>query len=340
MTWNWRTYVEQQLTQAWLRRRLLSIALLPISLVYSALAAFRRGLFRIGLRKSTKLPAKIVVVGNVIAGGAGKTPTVIAIAEYLVGYGHQVGVISRGYGRKNSGVREVFSDSKAADVGDEPLLMQRRLKIPIFVGNDRVATAWHLLRKYPQVNTIVSDDGIQHLQLYRDAEVYVFDNRGVGNGLPLPSGPLRSPWPPIYIAQAGQSAKKSLVLHTGSHPAFAGGHHAQRSLASWGLRSDGTTIDLHQLQRKSQRLIAIAGIAQPAIFFEMLQASKISTVQNFAYPDHYNFTNWTPPADCTVLCTEKDAVKVWQIDPLAIAIPLIQTMDTAFFEKMRLTLEL
>lgn len=336
---HWRTHVEQQLTQAWLQREGLSIVLRPVASTYSVLAAFRRWLFQIGLRKSTRLSAKVVVVGNVVAGGAGKTPTVIAIAEQLANDGYHVGIISRGYGRKNTDIQEVFSHSLASEVGDEPLLMQRRLNIPMFVGSDRVATARRLLQKYPQVNTVLCDDGIQHLSLFRDIEIYVFDNRGIGNGFALPSGPLRSPWPPVYVAQAGQSAKKSLVLHTGSHPAFAG-HCAQRFLAPWGLRSDGTTTALNELQRNPQ-LVAIAGIAQPAVFFKMLADAGIHTTQNITYPDHYDFANWAPPTRdaCTILCTEKDAVKIWPIDPTAIAIPLVQTMDQAFFENIRSALQ-
>lgn len=336
MSSNWRTQVERQLTQAWLRRGLLSIALLPVAATYSVLTAFQRWLFQIGLHKSTRLPATVIVVGNVVAGGAGKTPTVIAIAKQLASDGLHVGVISRGYGRKSTDIQEVLSHSTAAEVGDEPLLMQRHLNMPMFVGSDRVATALRLLHKYPQVNTVLCDDGIQHLPLFRDMEIYVFDNRGVGNGFALPSGPLRSPWPPVYVAQTGQSAEKSMVLHTGSHPAFAG-HRAKRFLAPWGLRSDGTTIALNELQRNSQRLIAIAGIAQPSAFFEMLTDAGIQTAQNIAYPDHYDFTDWASPTKTgyTLICTEKDAVKIWPIDPSVIAIPLVQTLDQAFFDDIR-----
>lgn len=338
---NWRTQVEQQLTQAWLRNGPLAILLWPVASTYRTLSTVRGWLYQIGLCKSTRLRAKVIVVGNVVAGGAGKTPTVIAIAEELSRVGHRVGVVSRGYGRRSTGILEVFAHSTAIQVGDEPLLMQKRLNVPVFVGNDRVATAQHLLKKYPQIDTVVCDDGIQHLKLFRDVEVFVFDNRGIGNGMPLPSGPLRSTWPPQHIAKAGQFAAKSIVLHTGSRPAFEG-HCAQRSLARWGLSSNGTTVALDTLQRSAQRLIAIAGIAQPSVFFEMLAAAGIHTAQNIAFPDHHDFADWPPSSlpECTFLCTEKDAVKIWPIDPSVIAIPLIQTMDQAFFEDINSALEL
>lgn len=340
MSTSWRARTEQYLTRAWLRRGFISTTLLPIAWTFSGLSALRRLLFTIGWRKSTRVPSKVIVVGNVVAGGAGKTPTVIAIAEQLVKDGYRVGVISRGFGRKRNDIQEVFSHSKASDVGDEPLLIRIRLSLPTFVGRDRVATARRLLQEYPQVNTIVCDDGIQHLPLFRDAEVYVFDNRGTGNGLPLPSGPLRSPWPPIYVARAGQSAATSIVLHTGSRPVFAG-HRAERYLAPSGMRSDGSLVPLDQLRRSPKPCIAIAGIAQPTAFFEMLSAAGIHTSQNRAYPDHYDFSSGIGPhaVGSTILCTEKDAVKVWKHEPTAIAIPLIQVMDDAFFEQIRQTLE-
>ncbi|TXH90896.1 MAG: tetraacyldisaccharide 4'-kinase [Rhodoferax sp.] len=341
MSSTWRARAEHQLTQAWLSNNLLSALLLPITAIYCVLAAARRGLFQTGIRKSTRIPVKVVVVGNVVAGGAGKTPTVISLVERLAREGHQIGVISRGYGRISRDILEVSHESATDDVGDEPLLIHRRLQIPVFVGRDRVAAALQLLQKYPQVNLIVCDDGIQHLQLFRDAEVYVFDNRGIGNGLPLPSGPLRSPWPPRYIARAGQSAAKSIVLHTGTCPTFDG-HHALRALAPRGLRSNGTSIALDELRSSSKSLVAIAGIAQPSVFFAMLEAAGIRTIMNISYPDHHDFADWIPPekSECTVVCTEKDAAKIWLVDPNAVAIPLDQSMADSFFDSVRSALEL
>lgn len=340
MQTSWRTRAEQYLIQSWLHRGFLAFVLLPIAGIFRLLSALRGQLFALGVYKSTTLNAKVIVVGNVVAGGAGKTPTVIAIAEQLAKDGYRVGVISRGYGRKNIEIQEVFSHADASDVGDEPLLIHTRLSLPTFVGRNRVAVAQRLLQTYPEVNTIVCDDGIQHLALYRDVEVYVFDNRGTGNGLPLPAGPLRSPWPPRYIAAVGQSAATSIVLHTGSHPAFFG-HAASRTLAAFGLRCDGSSVPLTELQNSTKPLIAIAGIAQPEAFFQMLLATGIQTQENIAYPDHYDFASWIPPdpRESIVLCTEKDAVKIWRSEPTAVAMPLTQTMDSAFFAQIRQQLD-
>jgi tetraacyldisaccharide 4'-kinase len=281
------------------------------------------------------MPAKVIVIGNVIAGGAGKTPTLLAIAEYLVQNGESIGVISRGYGRRSNDIREVFPYSDPLDVGDEPLLIRRRLSVPVIVGSSRVDAARQLLTAYPKVEVILSDDGLQHLSLFRDIEIYVFDDRGIGNGLPLPAGPLRSAWPPSFVVPAGQSENKHLVLHTGSRPVF-GGYTAKRRLASYGVTNDGTKITLKQLQNTANGVIAVAAIAMPEIFFQMLSDSGIETVGNFGFPDHWDFATWKHPrgGDCTILCTEKDAAKLWQHEPKAIAIPLIQELESAFVQRI------
>ena len=275
-------------------------------------------MFSTGIRPVYRVPAKVVVIGNVIAGGAGKTPTLLAVAEALRQKGRIVGVISRGYGRKTKGIREVFQDSDPLQVGDEPLLIHRKLSVPVVVGSDRVATAKHLLKMHPEVDTILSDDGLQHLSLFRDLEIVVFDNRGFGNGLPLPAGPLRSTWPPRFVASVGQSESTHLVLHTGSQPAFRG-FRAKRQLVSYGVQINGAQIELRDLQDKGVDLIAIAAIAMPNAFFSMLSAVGITTLGNYAYPDHWDFSDWKRPYDgnCIILCTEKDAAKLWRHEPTA-----------------------
>ena len=183
------------LTRAWTHRGALAWCLWPVSWVYGALVALRGGLYRVGAFKTRRVAAKVVVVGNVVAGGAGKTPVVMALVGHLQARGWQVGVVSRGYGRRTQDCREVLADSPANDVGDEPALIKHACNAPVFVAIRRHDAAVALLAKYPQTQIIVCDDGLQHHALHRDLEVCVFDGRYIGNGFLLPAGPLREPWP-------------------------------------------------------------------------------------------------------------------------------------------------
>lgn len=333
---DWRQRVERHLTQAWLHRGPTACLLLPVALIYGALSGLHRLAYRAGWLRSRQVNATVVVVGNVIAGGAGKTPTVMAIANELRQSGYHVGIVSRGYGRNHGSVQEVLPDSGPGEVGDEPLLLRRSLALPVFVGRDRVAAAQALLSRYPATTVVVCDDGLQHLQLYRDLEIYVFDNRGTGNGWPLPSGPLRSPWPARWVAQAGQRPDRALVVHTGNQPAFAG-HVCSRRLQGYGVDRSGTRYPLNELTRDQRPCIALAGIAQPQAFFELLALQGLKPRQCIPLPDHFDFSAWQPPQseDCKVLCTEKDAVKLWNYRPDAIAVPLIQTMTPDFFDALK-----
>src|SRR6185295_18485753 len=191
-----RSDLARRLERAWLARGPLAVALLPLAWLFGVLAAVRRTLYRVGVVRAQRLPVPVVVVGNLIAGGAGKTPTTIAVVELLRRQGWHPGIVSRGHGRRSNDVAEVRADTPVADSGDEPRLLRIRLGVPVLVGRDRVAAARELLRLHPATDVLVSDDGLQHLRLARDAQVLVFDSRGVGNGWLLPAGPLREPLTP------------------------------------------------------------------------------------------------------------------------------------------------
>lgn len=314
------------LTRIWTQRGLLAWLLWPISLSFGALAALRRGLYRAGLFKVQRVPAVVIVVGNVVAGGAGKTPVVIVLVQHLQARGLQVGVVSRGYGRRATDCREVLADSAIADVGDEPALIQRATAAPVFVAARRFDAATALLKRYPDTQIIVCDDGLQHLSLHRDLEICVFDDRGIGNGFLLPAGPLREPWPRAV----------DLVLHTGAHPAFAG-FTAQRALARHAHRADGRPVALTELTRDGEKpLLAVAAIARPEAFFAMLRNLHLPLARTVALPDHYDFNSWSRNEyeGYSVICTEKDAVKLWQKQPDALAVPLIFTPEPYFMTQL------
>jgi tetraacyldisaccharide 4'-kinase len=330
----WRQALQSALLHAWLNRGLLATLLFPVSLVYRALARSRWQAFAWGLLKIQRVEALVVVVGNVVAGGAGKTPTVIALVQHLQSLGYAVGVISRGYGRSGTACTEVAPDASPHHTGDEPLLIRRTTQVPVFVGHPRIAAANALLKRYPQTQIIVCDDGLQHYSLYRDLEICVFDDRGCGNGWLLPAGLLREAWPRNPLAQAGQGDDRLLVLHTGEHAAFSG-FTAQRSLAPFAKCSDGTTIALSVLGEPGTKpLLALAGIAQPQSFFSMLRASGVPLEKTLALPDHYDFDSFLRNIykGYSIICTEKDAAKLWSKTPDAWAVPLVFVPQPAFFD--------
>lgn len=317
---------ERVLTQAWTRRGLLAWLLWPVARLFGMLAALRRWLYRARLLTIERVPVPVIVVGNVVAGGSGKTPLVLALVQHLQARGLRVGVISRGYGRRATDCREVQPDSAIADVGDEPALIQRSTAAPVFVAARRFEAATALLARYPATQLIVCDDGLQHLSLHRDLEICVFDDRGTGNGFLLPAGPLREPWPRAV----------DLVLHTGAHPAFAG-FTAERGLAPYALRADGRQMALTALaQTGTLPLLALAAIAKPEAFFAMLRAQGLPLARTLALPDHYDFDSWQPNEyeGYTLICTEKDAVKLWHKHAAAWAVPLLFKPEPDFLNAL------
>lgn len=313
--------MSHRLRQAWQRRGPLALALWPLTVPYRFLAGLRRMLYRNGMVQSKRLPVPVIVVGNVIAGGAGKTPVTLELVRHLRRTGWHPGVVSRGYGRKTQDCRPAQPNSLATEVGDEPLLIARSAGVPVFVAKRRAEAARALLAAHPQTDIIVCDDGLQHLALARDIEICVFNDTGIGNGFLLPAGPLREPWP----------RNVDWVLHTGPAPGGPAPHYAlERSLATEAIDGHGKPTPLTAL--RGQALHALAGIARPEDFFAMLRAHGLTPEVEQALPDHVDFADWHSTGDNerTVLCTEKDAVKLWPQHPAVLAVPLTLTLPNAF----------
>lgn len=319
---NFRACLHRRLPQIWLSRGSFAWLLAPISLVYGLLLLVRHGLYRSGLRTIHRLPVRVIVVGNVVAGGAGKTPVTMALVQHLTHQGLHVGVISKGYGRQARDTCEVLTGSDPRDVGDEPLLIRQKTGVPVWVGASRDQTGRALLHHHPEVDTLICDDGLQDRTLARDIDICVMDERGIGNGWLLPAGPLREPWPrPV-----------DLLLHTGASP-LPGGFHAQRHLARYARNAQGHTIDLEAL--KPQPVDAVAGLARPEAFFNMLRASGLALESTTALPDHFDYADWRmSPSGRPLLCTEKDAAKLWRHQPKALAVPLELTPEPAFWQAL------
>lgn len=297
-----------QLQAAWLQRGWVARALLPLSWLYHAIILLRATCFSLGLMRSVRLPVPVVVVGNLVAGGAGKTPTTIALAQLLRDRGFTPGIVSRGYGRQSDDITLINRSTPVGQAGDEPLLLHLRSEAPVAVGADRVAAGLALLRANPAVNILISDDGLQHLRLARDAQVIVFDERGAGNGWLLPAGPLREPVPRTV-------PPRSVVLYNAASPSTAlGGHLARRRLTGLaGLREwwSGQAARPEIFPELTGRpVLAAAGLARPQRFFEMLRAQGLR-ITELPLPDHHDFAVLPWPAGTEhVIVTEKDAVKL------------------------------
>jgi len=304
-----RSSIEIFLIRTWLNRGLAARLLWPISLVFGVIIAIRRWLFKVGVFEQTRLPVPVVVVGNSYVGGTGKTPLVIWLSRRLRDQGFVPGVISRGYGGDASRVVEINAQMSPDDIGDEPLLILQRAGVPLVVGRNRVSAARALLNSHPEVNVIISDDGLQHYALGRDIEILLFDERGIGNGWLLPAGPLREPVMRRFdfrilngLESVGENSFSMQLV----------GQHAEQ------LINRAQTKALKELP-ENLSIAAAAGIGNPERFFTMLKQLGVNVKEQIALPDHFDYA--TNPFDSVkadiILITEKDAVKCSRRNGLA-----------------------
>ncbi|MEY4980269.1 MAG: hypothetical protein RLZZ352_2539 [Pseudomonadota bacterium] len=327
----WQALAQQRGWQAWLLR--------PVAGVYGALVALRRWAYAHGHFQTHTLPVPVIVVGNVVVGGAGKTPTVIALVQHLRRQGWRPGVVSRGYGRHSDAVLEVTAQSPTGDTGDEPALIQRATAVPVFVGRQRHAAARALLAAYPETNVLLCDDGLQHWALKRDVAVAVFDERGCGNGWLLPAGLLREPWPPApddpwcpdVVLHQHRATQPAAALPASKLPQF----RAVRQLAPYAINPQGQQRPLAHW--RNTPVCALAGVARPEVFFDMLRAQGLTLARTVALPDHADASAYAELLQGTAspwLCTEKDAVKCFalpQTQPAAVwAVPLELVPEVGF----------
>jgi tetraacyldisaccharide 4'-kinase len=310
----------------WSRRGPVACLLWPLSWVYGLLWQLRRTLYAMGWLKVQRLPVPVLVVGNVMVGGVGKTPITIELARQLKRMGWRPGLVSRGYGRSSEAVLMVTADSQAKEVGDEPLLLHRATQLPVAVGAKRAMAGQHLLTQHPEVNLLIADDGLQHLALHHDLAMCVFDERGLGNGWLLPAGPLREPWP-------GRHDNRTAHCWTlSSEPVSqANAWQIQRNLSSVAINGHGQTAEVQSLPGPHH---ALAGIAQPQRFFKELQALGVTLTRTVIMPDHALLQDWRPDAQGTWFCTEKDAVKIWPHHPEVWAVPLNVKLPPALIERI------
>ncbi|MCG8609321.1 MAG: tetraacyldisaccharide 4'-kinase [Pseudomonadales bacterium] len=319
-----RKRLEQWVTGLWYRRPAngLVVRYLPLyllSLLYSAIVRTRRQLYLAGIKRSWHPTGTVIVVGNITAGGTGKTPLTIAILTYLQSKGYRCGVVSRGYGgSSHDSPLTVDSSIDVEMCGDEPKMIAERLQIPVVVDRDRVRGANYLQSQF-ELDVIVCDDGLQHYRLQRDMEIVVFDGqRMIGNGHSIPLGPLRESARRLkhtdIVVVNGPEAENGGVLdncslldryRVNSHPPwFAMGLKPANLIEVGGTE----VVDVNSLD--GRQVVAIAGIGNPGRFFETLRTLGFNVVEK-TYPDHYRYrtADFADFHDQIVVMTEKDAIK-------------------------------
>ncbi len=275
--------------------------LLPLSGLYCLVTSVRRKLYQLNIKKSFATKVPVVVVGNIVAGGSGKTPLLISLCEYVSEKDFKPGVVSRGYGGNITGIKQVVSSDRAQQVGDEPLMIFQRTNVPVVVGADRVSAIKYLLANN-QCDIVFSDDGLQHYRMKRDVEIAVVDaTRKFGNGFCLPAGPLRE--------RVSRLKEVDLVVYNGSD--ISDPDDCSYTLQITDLKQlDGkNSRDLSSFAKKTS-IHAVAGIGYPARFFKQLSENGLNIIEH-AFADHHqyqqhDFSGWQ--SDCIIM-TEKDAVK-------------------------------
>lgn len=310
-----RAVLPDLLARQWQSGGWLSLLLRPFAAVAAAVVRMKRDAYRSGRRQAWRAAVPVVVVGNLYVGGTGKTPVVIETVRRLRERGWHPGVVSRGYGvSPGSTPRVGQGEPDPRDFGDEPALIAASTGAPVAIHPRRPWAAQALLARHPEVDVIVSDDGLQHLALARDLEIVVQDERGTGNGRMLPAGPLREP--PSRLAEV-DAVITHCTVPGGQAPVTlpASVMRAEMRLAPARYRrlADDLLLAPGEFASHAQgkRLFAAAGIGRPERYFATLRQAGLTLAGTLALPDHYGFH--TSPFDAVqaeiILVTAKDAVK-------------------------------
>ena len=297
------------LVRAWYDGRLWPWLLMPAGALFAWVARRRRRRFLQGRSRCWQAPVPVVVVGNITAGGTGKTPLVVWLARWLAERGVRPGVVSRGYGGKASYPLSVVATTPASECGDEAALIARRARCPVVVDPNRVRAVQTLLATCA-VDVVVADDGLQHYALGRSVEIAVLDGlRGVGNGLCLPAGPLREPVERLQDCD--------WVVANGTRTGLAEGESVMTAQATAFVNvATGERVAVAEFAAARRPLTAIAGIGNPRRFEATLAGIGVK-VPVRGFPDHHRFSMADlEVAEGTIVVTEKDAEKIRHLGAL------------------------
>jgi tetraacyldisaccharide 4'-kinase len=296
----------------------------PVALLFGLILKLRAARFKHLSHQHRQIRIPILVVGNIYIGGTGKTPAVIALVKQLSALGWHPGVISRGYGTQIGDqplLGQGVVDPKL--FGDEPAMITRETGIPIAVHPNRYQACVDLVAQFPQINLVISDDGLQHLRLPRDIELVIQDFRGTGNGWLLPAGPLREPVSRLSSVQAILTRTDGASLHEKKQSTLlAVTRHVNANLRKTSISLEiclfrhllsGKTIEPAAFLSLVQNLsvTAVAGIATPERFFSGLRNIGIPLSHVVALPDHFSFDQspFSALAADVIVLTGKDAIK-------------------------------
>lgn len=291
----------QFIDRLWYQQSKIAWLLLPFSFLFYLVVQCRRFAFRNHWLPSKSVSIPVVVVGNLTAGGAGKTPMILALIELLQRHGYRPGVVSRGYGGSYSSDFVWLHDEHLPDeVGDEPAMIYARTNVPVVVAKSRYEAAYQL-EKSNLVDIILADDGLQHYPLQRDIELLMVDNtKRFGNTLLMPAGPLREPLSRLkdvdFIVSNGAAQSES---------------EYSMNLAYQNILSLTSMMPVNF--DKTKPVVALAGIGNPRRFHDTLVAQQFQVVEFYEFADHKKFKEEDlrkiVQQGHPVLMTEKDAVK-------------------------------
>lgn len=299
----------------------LNIFLLPFSFIFLLTSKFRRLMYEYRVFRSFKLPVPVTIIGNITVGGSGKTPLTKHIARELLENNIKAGVILRGYKSKTSDATIVKNNDDPEVVGDEALIYANN-NIPVAIGRNRYLAGLKLLEEYPDIDIILSDDGMQHYRLQRDFEIAVIDeSRILGNNCVLPNGPLREPTSRLKEVNAIVINSQNDLADTWFLTNLGFKKSATQLRLSQKLVLDkiynpitGEKISINKLEDKS--IAAMAAIGNPQRFFKFIEEHGISLNKTFAFSDHYYYQSSDIPTNYDIILTsDKDYTKLAKFNP-------------------------